>query len=119
MYYELLTLGCFNPNSVYHREERFESAMEKHKISLMFLQEPMLRHNVDAAVSLPSIVKVDMIHVGRRGLMCVVHPSWTHLITIPEFCDPDCTYIQWVKVDTEMGSLYIANVYLPNRHYEN
>ena len=119
MYYRHLTVGCFNPNSVYNREESIQSTMEQYKISLMFLTEPMLRNNVDTAVTLPSIVKVDIIHIGRRGLMCIVHPSWTHLVTIPDFCNPDCTYIQWVKIDTEMGDLYIANVYLPNRHYDN
>ena len=64
MYYRHLTVGCFNPNSVYNREESIQSTMEQYKISLMFLTEPMLRNNVDTAVTLPSIVKVDTIPVG-------------------------------------------------------
>ena len=86
-------------------------------IGIMFAQEPMLRAHTDPAFTEPMLLKVDLIHFGRRGSLIIIHPSWEHMISIPDFDSPDCTNIQWIAVRFGSNVLYIANVYLPNRHY--
>ena len=118
-YFNRLVLGSLNTCSVYRREESITSMMKRKRIGIMLLQEPMLRANIDPAFVFAVLLKADRIHVGRRGTMMIVHPSWEHMISIPDFDSADCSNIQWIAVRFASSVLYIANVYLPIRYHHD
>ena len=114
----ILSLASFNARSIYGREEAILNIMRERRIVIMMIQETNLALNNPPRGLPKSTIYKENETAGERGLITIIHPSWEHLVSIPEIEDDRCTHVQWITIEINDGWLYVGNVYLPNHSTE-